>query len=81
MEKNFFKCVCVYIYVYMYIYVCVCIYIYIYASKSLQPCPTRCDPIDGSSPCSPIPGILQGQRSLVGCRLWGCTESDTTEVT
>ena len=22
-----------------------------------------------------------GQRSLVGCRLWGCTESDTTEVT
>ena len=24
---------------------------------------------------------LQGQRSLVGCRLWGRTESDTTEAT
>ena len=24
---------------------------------------------------------IQGQRSLVGCRLWGRTESDTTEVT
>ena len=24
---------------------------------------------------------IQGQGSLVGCRLWGCTESDTTEVT
>ena len=24
---------------------------------------------------------IQGQRSLVGCRLWGHTESDTTEVT
>ena len=23
----------------------------------------------------------QGQRSLVGCRLWGRTESDTTEAT
>ena len=23
----------------------------------------------------------QGQGSLMGCRLWGCTESDTTEVT
>ena len=24
---------------------------------------------------------IPGQRSLVGCRLWGRTESDTTEVT
>ena len=24
---------------------------------------------------------IQGRGSLVGCRLWGCTESDTTEVT
>ena len=24
---------------------------------------------------------MPGQRSLVDCRLWGCTESDTTEVT
>ena len=29
------------------------------AAKSLQSCPTLCDPIDGSSPGSPIPGILQ----------------------
>ena len=27
--------------------------------KSLQSCPTLCDPIDGSPPASPIPGILQ----------------------
>ena len=24
---------------------------------------------------------IQGWGSLVGCHLWGCTESDTTEVT
>ena len=29
------------------------------ASKSLQSCPTLCDPIDGSPPGSPVPGILQ----------------------
>ena len=28
-----------------------------------------------------LPGESQGWRSLVGCRLWGHTESDTTEVT
>ena len=28
-----------------------------------------------------LPGESQGQGSLVGCRLWGCTESSTTEVT
>ena len=27
------------------------------------------------------PGESQGQGSVVGCRLWGRTESDTTEVT
>ena len=32
------------------------------AAKSLQPCPTLCDPIDGSPPGSPIPGILQARR-------------------
>ena len=31
------------------------------ASKSLQPCPTLCDPIDGSPPGSPDPGILQAR--------------------
>ena len=33
---------------------CVCV-------KSLQSCPTPCDPIDGSPPGSPIPGILQAR--------------------
>ena len=28
-----------------------------------------------------LPGESHGQRSLVGCSLWGRTESDTTEVT
>ena len=28
-----------------------------------------------------LPGESQGQRSLVGCHLRGCTESDTTEAT
>ena len=28
------------------------------AAKSLQSCPTLCDPIDGSPPGTPIPGIL-----------------------
>ena len=31
------------------------------AAKSLQSCPTLYDPIDGSSPGSPIPGILQAR--------------------
>ena len=31
------------------------------AAKSLQSCPTLCDPIDGSLPGSPIPGILQAR--------------------
>ena len=29
------------------------------AAKSLQSCPTLCDPIDGSPSGSPVPGILQ----------------------
>ena len=29
------------------------------AAKSLQSCPTLCDPTGGSPPGSPIPGILQ----------------------
>ena len=28
-----------------------------------------------------LPGKSHGWRSLVGCHLWGCTESDTTEAT
>ena len=29
------------------------------AAKSFQSCPTLCNPIDGSPPGSPVPGILQ----------------------
>ena len=31
------------------------------AAKSLKLCPTLCDPIDGSLPGSPVPGILQAR--------------------
>ena len=31
------------------------------AAKSLQSCPTLCDPIDGSPPGSVIPGTLQAR--------------------
>ena len=31
------------------------------AAKSLQSHPTLCDPIDGSPPGSPVPGILQAR--------------------
>ena len=31
------------------------------AAKSLQSCLTLCDPIDGSPPGSPIPGLLQAR--------------------
>ena len=41
------------------------IWLWIYAAaaaaKSLQSCPTLCDPMDGSPPGSPIPGILQAR--------------------
>ena len=30
-------------------------------AKSLQSCPTLCDPVDGSPPGSPVPGILQAK--------------------
>ena len=31
------------------------------AAKSLQSCPTLCDPIDSSPPGSPVPGIIQAR--------------------
>ena len=51
-----------YIYVYkVYMYIKY-LYMYIkYAAESLQSCPTLCDPIDGSPPGSPVPGILQAR--------------------
>ena len=39
------------------------------AAKLLQLCPTLCDPIDGSPPGSPIPGILQA-RTLEWVASW-----------
>ena len=35
--------------------------LYAAAAKSLQSCPTLCDPIDGSPLGSPVPGILQAR--------------------
>ena len=40
------------------------------AAKALQSCPTLCDPIDGSPPGSPVPGIFQA-RTLE----WGAIAS------
>ena len=37
------------------------IYLFLVSAKSLQLCPTLCDPIDGSPPGSPVPGILQAR--------------------
>ena len=54
-------CVCVCVCV---LSVCrhVCMYVWAAAAaKSLQSCPTLCDPIDGSPPGSPVPGILQAR--------------------
>ena len=38
-----------------------CLYLLTAAAKSLQLCPPLCDPIDGSPPGSPVPGILQAR--------------------
>ena len=40
------------------------------AAKSLQSCPTLCDPTDSSPPGSPVPGVLQA-RALE----WGAIAS------
>ena len=45
----------------MYLSVLPCMVTAAVAAKSLQPCPTLCDPIDGSPPGSPVPGILQAR--------------------
>ena len=37
------------------------------AAKSLQSCPTLCDPIDGSLPCSPCPWDSPDKNTGVGC--------------
>ena len=37
------------------------------AAKSLQPCPTLCNPIDSSPLSSSVHGILQARNIGVGC--------------
>ena len=37
------------------------------AAKSLQSCPTPCDPIDSSPPGSPVPWDSPGKKTGVGC--------------
>ena len=54
------------------------------AAKLLQLCPTLCNPRDGSPPGFPVPGILQGKNSGVGCHfllqcMKGKSESEVTE--
>ena len=46
-----------------------CIFTFMHWRRKWQPTPVF------------LPGESQGQRSLVGCHLWGRTESDTTQVT
>jgi len=40
---------------------CATAFVNVAAAKSLQLCPTLCNPIDGSPPGSPVPGILQAR--------------------
>ena len=47
---------------------------YFLAAKSLQLCPTLCDPIDSSPPGSPVPGILQAS-SISKTHMYGFTFS------
>ena len=54
------------------------------AAKSLQLCLTLCDPVDGSPPGSPVPGILQAKNTGVDCHfLLQCmkvkSESEVTQ--
>ena len=52
---------------------------YCAAAKSLQSCPTLCDPIDSSPPGSPVPGILQAFLTLENaCRCHGDLRSAST---
>ena len=55
------------------------------AAKSLQSCPTLCDPKDGSPPGSPVPGILQARVLELGaiafsrhCQMFSGSQSTST---
>ena len=45
------------------------------AAKSLQSCPTLCDPIDRSPPGSPVPGILQARTLEWGAIAFSAEDS------
>ena len=52
------------IYIYIFNFICTLFSLFCYtatAAKSLQSCPTLCDPIDGSPPGSTVPGIFQAR--------------------
>ena len=51
------------------------------AAKLLQSCPTLCDPIDGSPPGSPVPGILQARTLEWVAISFPMHESEGSEVT
>ena len=92
-EPHYRKLICN-IYRYMCVCVCVCVCVYgcpggsaVKNPPAMQETQARSlgqeDPLEkGMEPTSVfLSGKSHGQRSLVGCRLWGRTESDTTEVT
>ena len=47
------------------------------AAKSLQSCPSLCNPIDGSPPGSPVPGILQARVLEWGASAFSTLTSNT----
>ena len=53
------------------------------AAKSLQSCPTLCDPIDGSPPGSTVPGILQARTlewvAISFFNAWKCKVKEVTQ--
>ena len=53
------------------------------AAKSLQSCPTLCDPIDGSPPDFPVPGILQARTlewvAISFSNAWSESESEVAQ--
>ena len=53
------------------------------AAKSLQSCPTLCDPIGGSPPGSPVPGILQARAlewsAIASSSAWKWRESEVAQ--
>ena len=58
LKSDMHVCVCVCVCVSVCLCLCVCAAA---AAKSLQSCPTLCDPIDRSPPGSTVPGILQAR--------------------